>query len=75
MKTCKYFLLALLAVICVASQAGEPILIPLKIDGPVHDPANHTYCHRCRKPIARPSASPMPSTVSSNRNRSSGRMM
>lgn len=23
--------------------AGEPIFIPVKIDGPVHDPANHTY--------------------------------
>jgi len=24
-------------------QAGEPIFVPVKIDGPVHDPSNHTY--------------------------------
>ena len=24
-------------------QAAEPIFVPVKIDGPVHDPANHTY--------------------------------
>jgi hypothetical protein len=24
-------------------QAGETIFVPTKIDGPVHDPANHTY--------------------------------
>ena len=24
-------------------SAGEPIFIPTKIDGPVHDPANHSY--------------------------------
>jgi len=27
----------------VASYAAEPIFVPVKIDGPVHDPANHTY--------------------------------
>jgi len=43
MKTHRYLLFGLLAVISVASLAGEPILIPVKIDGPVHDPANHTY--------------------------------
>ena len=24
-------------------RAGEPILVPVKIDGPVHDPAKHSY--------------------------------
>jgi hypothetical protein len=27
----------------VACLAAEPILFPVKIDGPVHDPANHSY--------------------------------
>ncbi len=26
-----------------AIRAGEPILVPVKIDGPVHDPARHSY--------------------------------
>ena len=43
MRTFRYFLLGLLVVTSVNLQAGEPILIPVKIDGPVHDPANHTY--------------------------------
>jgi hypothetical protein len=33
---------ALLASIAVAA-AGEPVFVPMKIDGPVHDPARHTY--------------------------------
>ena len=24
-------------------DAGEPIFVPVKVDGPVHDPANHSY--------------------------------
>jgi len=43
MRTFRYFLLGLLIVTAVNLQAGEPIFIPVKIDGPVHDPANHTY--------------------------------
>ena len=27
----------------VAATAGEPIFVPVKIDGPKHDPANHSY--------------------------------
>jgi hypothetical protein len=27
----------------IVARAAEPILIPTKIDGPMHDPANHTY--------------------------------
>ncbi len=27
----------------IAAHAAEPIFIPVKIDGPVHDPPNHTY--------------------------------
>ena len=26
-----------------AAQVGEPIFIPVKIDGPAHEPANHSY--------------------------------
>jgi len=37
------FLLAVLAMAPVALHAAEPILVPVKVDGPVHDPANHTY--------------------------------
>lgn len=29
--------------LAAAVPAGEPIFIPVKIDGPVHDPPNHTY--------------------------------
>jgi len=43
MKACRYFLFGLFVVTSIVSYAGEPILIPVKIDGPVHDPANHTY--------------------------------
>jgi len=43
MRTFRYFLLGLLVVTTVNLEAGEPILIPVKIDGPAHDPSNHTY--------------------------------
>ena len=43
MRTSRYVLLGLLLLTTVTAYAGEPILIPVKIDGPVHDPANHTY--------------------------------
>ena len=43
MRTLRYVLLGLLLLTSVTAYAGEPILIPVKIDGPVHDPANHTY--------------------------------
>ena len=35
MRTFRYFLLGLLVVASVNLQAGEPILIPVKIDGPL----------------------------------------
>ena len=34
---------ALLAGLAAGLVAAEPIFVPVKIDGPVHDPANHTY--------------------------------
>ncbi|MHC4567521.1 MAG: family 16 glycoside hydrolase, partial [Planctomycetota bacterium] len=43
MRTFRYFVLGLLLAAPVIVNAGEPILIPLKIDGPVHDPSNDTY--------------------------------
>jgi len=43
MKAYRYFLVVLLAATPIAVGTGEPIFIPLKIDGPVHDPANHSY--------------------------------
>ncbi len=45
MKNCVCFLgVVLLAAIPVAASHGaEPIFVPVKIDGPVHDSANHTY--------------------------------
>jgi len=43
MKACHYFLIALLLTAPVALAANETIFIPTKIDGPVHDPANHSY--------------------------------
>ncbi len=36
-------LMAVLLNLPGAADAAEPILIPVKIDGPVHDPAKHTY--------------------------------
>lgn len=41
MKTNTIVLLMLGAAAC--ARSGEPIFIPVKIDGPVHDPPNHTY--------------------------------
>ncbi len=38
----KIFILLNLILFGVIS-AAEPIFIPVKIDGPIHDPANHTY--------------------------------
>ena len=35
--------IALLAFAPAAGWAGEPIFVPVKIDGPAHDPANHSY--------------------------------
>ena len=32
-----------LAVLFAAAPTGEPLFIPVKIDGPLHDPANHSY--------------------------------
>ncbi|UCE50214.1 MAG: hypothetical protein JSW47_08625, partial [Phycisphaerales bacterium] len=43
MRIFRYLALGLFFVASVAANAGEPIFIPLKIDGPVHDPSNHTY--------------------------------
>jgi len=43
MKVCYYCFVALLVIASVASAAEETIFIPTKIDGPVHDPANHSY--------------------------------
>ncbi len=40
-RTC--FLAVVLTMFPLALRAAEPIFIPLKIDGPVHDPSNHTY--------------------------------
>ena len=36
-------LIAVLMTMAAAGMAAEPILVPVKIDGPVHDPKNHTY--------------------------------
>jgi hypothetical protein len=30
-------------VVAVSSPAAEPVFVPVKIDGPKHDPANHSY--------------------------------
>jgi hypothetical protein len=35
--------IVLLIALSVVSYAAEPIFIPVKIDGPVHDPKNHSY--------------------------------
>ncbi len=37
------FAALLLAMAPAAVLAAEPIFIPERIDGPVHDPANHSY--------------------------------
>jgi len=36
-------LAAAIALAPAALRAAEPILVPVKIDGPVHDPAHHSY--------------------------------
>jgi len=36
-------LMAVVFAVALPAPAGEIIFIPVKIDGPVHDPANHTY--------------------------------
>jgi hypothetical protein len=33
----------LLVALITAQQGGEPLFVPVKIDGPVHDPDRHTY--------------------------------
>ncbi len=43
MRSLKCSVFGLLFVASVAVYAGEPIFIPVKIDGPEHDPSNHTY--------------------------------
>jgi len=43
MKASRTFLIAFLMTAPVIMAAQETIFIPTKIDGPVHDPANHTY--------------------------------
>ncbi|HIJ52932.1 MAG TPA: VCBS repeat-containing protein [Planctomycetes bacterium] len=40
---CFCILIAFLAVTIGTLQGAEPIFVPVKIDGPVHDPANHSY--------------------------------
>ncbi len=39
--TCPLFALSM--VMAAATFAAEPIFVPVKVAGPVHDPANHTY--------------------------------
>ncbi len=43
MKIRHFQLIVLLAIACATFAAEETIFIPTKIDGPVHDPANHSY--------------------------------
>jgi 3-keto-disaccharide hydrolase/VCBS repeat protein len=45
MKNLKYLLIVIVIWTAFASTspAGETIFVPVKIDGPVHDPANHSY--------------------------------
>ena len=43
MKAYYCFLIALLLATPLAFSGEETIFIPTKIDGPVHDPANHSY--------------------------------
>ncbi len=43
MRSPLYLLAAWLVIAPVALHAAEPIFVPVKIDGPVHDPAKHTY--------------------------------
>lgn len=43
MTRCMCGFLALALLMAAAAPAAEPILAPVKIDGPIHDPANHSY--------------------------------
>jgi hypothetical protein len=43
MKSNWCFLTTLLVLMPSVLFAAEPIFVPVKIDGPVHDPANHSY--------------------------------
>jgi len=43
MKRFGCLLAAVVLLAPAAISAREPILVPVKIDGPVHDPANHSY--------------------------------
>ncbi len=43
MKNPWSLLMVLLLAAAGRLYAAEPILVPLKVDGPLHDPANHTY--------------------------------
>ena len=43
MKNVSRVLIALMLMAPTAAWAGELVFVPVKIDGPVHDPANHTY--------------------------------
>jgi len=43
MKTWWSLLAAAIVLAPAALSAAEPILVPVKIDGPVHDPAHHSY--------------------------------
>ena len=41
--TWRCLLVTVLVAAPAALRAAEPIFVPVKIDGPVHDPKNHTY--------------------------------
>jgi len=43
MRSLLCWLAALLISVPAALHAAEPILVPVKVDGPVHDPARHSY--------------------------------
>ncbi len=38
-----YCILIVSLMMSAALYAAQPVFVPVKIDGPVHDPANHTY--------------------------------
>ena len=43
MKKAYWVVIAVLTMLPLAVRAAEPVLMPVRIDGPVHDPKNHTY--------------------------------
>ena len=43
MKTSSLACILFVLIISGGLPAAEPIFVPLKIDGPAHDPANHSY--------------------------------